>query len=342
MSALLPRLIGDLVQLDAALARHLPGAHQLAQAVHRGAHHVVRVRRAQALGEDVGDAGALEYRAHRAAGDDTGTGGGGLEQHPPRAMLAHDLVRNGGAGFRQLHHRALGRVHGLPDRLAHLVGLAGGDTDLGLAVAHRHEGVEREPPAALHDLGHPVDGDHVLDVVALVLAIAAVAAGAAAATPITASAPATAAARPVSTAATAPALLRLARGRLGRRGGAFAACRLVSHLELQSAFARAVGDGLHATMVTVAGAVEHHPGHARRLGLLGQQLSDRLAAGDLALALDLDALAAVAHAEEGDAEIVVDQLGVDMLERAEHHQSRALGGAAHPLANPQVAAIPQL
>src|SRR5690349_6856047 len=59
MSALLPGLVVDLVQLDAALPRDLPGAHQLAQAVHRGAHHVVRVGRAQALGEDVRDAGAL-------------------------------------------------------------------------------------------------------------------------------------------------------------------------------------------------------------------------------------------------------------------------------------------
>src|SRR4029079_15280315 len=98
MSALLPRLVRNLIALDAALARDLPGAHKLTQTVHRGADHVVRVGRAQALGEDVRDAGALEHRAHRPARDHAGTGGGGLEQHPARAMPAPDLLGEGSAG----------------------------------------------------------------------------------------------------------------------------------------------------------------------------------------------------------------------------------------------------
>src|SRR3990172_12780007 len=188
MSALLPGLVRDLVEVDAPLAGHLPRAHEPAQPVHRGAHHVVRVGRAQALGQDIRDASALEHRAHGAAGDDAGTGGGGLEQPPAGAVLAHDLVGDGRAGLGHLHHGALGGVHRLPDCLGHLVGLAGRDADLGLAVADGHEGVEREPPAALHDLGHAVDGDDVLDVVALMLAVAPVAAGAAPAATLAAAA----------------------------------------------------------------------------------------------------------------------------------------------------------
>ena len=42
------------------------------------------------------DAGALEHgRAHRAAGDDTGTGSGGTQQDDARGLLALDRVRDG-------------------------------------------------------------------------------------------------------------------------------------------------------------------------------------------------------------------------------------------------------
>src|SRR3954470_3616987 len=180
-SALLPRLVGDLVDLDAALPRHLAGRYQPAQPVHRGPDHIVRVGGAQTLGQDVGNAGALQHRAHRPAGDDAGSGGRRLQQHPAGTMLTHDLVRDGGAGLGQLDHRSLGGVHRLADGLGDLVGLARGDPDLGLAVAHRHEGVEREPPAALDHLGHAVDGDDVLHVIAGVLPVAVAPTAAAAA-----------------------------------------------------------------------------------------------------------------------------------------------------------------
>src|SRR3989338_5436820 len=65
---LLPRLVADRIRLDAALAPHLPDRHQVRQPVDRRAHDVVRRVGAQALGEDVLDARALEHRAHRTAG----------------------------------------------------------------------------------------------------------------------------------------------------------------------------------------------------------------------------------------------------------------------------------
>src|SRR5690606_3080010 len=123
-----------------------------------------------------------------------------------------------------------------------------------------------------------VDGDDVLDVIGRVVAVAA---PATAAPPAAGTAPATTAAAPpaaataaATAAAAAPAAAPLLVGRRGRRradrngGVARLADRrklLVTHLELQSAFAGAVGDGLHATMVTVAAAVEHHLRDARGL-----------------------------------------------------------------------------
>ena len=63
--------------------------------------------------------------------------------------------------------RALGGLDRLAHRLGDFVRLAGRDADPALAVAHRHQRVEREAPAALDDLGHAVDRDDVLDEVAL-------------------------------------------------------------------------------------------------------------------------------------------------------------------------------
>jgi hypothetical protein len=99
-------------------------------------------------------------------------------------VLADDLVGNGGPGARQLDHGPLRRFDRLPHRLGYFVGLAGGDTDLALAIAHGHQGVEREPPSALHHLGYPVDRDHVLHVLAGAVPISPIAAGTAAATPV--------------------------------------------------------------------------------------------------------------------------------------------------------------
>ena len=170
---------------------------------------------------------------------------------------------------------ALGGVDRLAHRFGHLVRLAGRDADLALPVADGHERVEREPPAALHDLGHAVDGDDVLDEVARVLAVAAIAAAAAA--PPAAARRRRARRRPPRPLGARRAAPRRRRRRrpsaVPSRAPRVAACRLVSHLELQSAFAGAVGDRLHAAMVPVARAVEHDLGDARLLGLLGEQLA---------------------------------------------------------------------
>ena len=108
------------------------------------------------------DAGRLEDLPGRAAGDHTGTGSRGLEHHPRRVVLAHHLVRDGGAGERDREQVLLGLFHALLDRGRDFLRLAVAETDVAVPVADHHERGEREPPAALDDLRDSVDGDDSL------------------------------------------------------------------------------------------------------------------------------------------------------------------------------------
>jgi hypothetical protein len=58
---------------------------------------------------------------------------------------------------------ALRAVGALADRLGHLVGLAEARADVAVLVPDDDERREREPPAALDDLGHAVDVDDAVD-----------------------------------------------------------------------------------------------------------------------------------------------------------------------------------
>src|SRR5436309_6622547 len=205
MGHFLARPVRDGLELDAALLGDAPRGRQVLECVQRGPHHVVRVGGAEALGEDVTYAGALEHGSHGPAGDDAGSGRGRLEQHAPGAVVTDDLVRDGRARERDLDHAAAGGFDGLANRLAHLVRLAGGHPDASLSVAHGDERVEAEAPAALHDLRDAVDGNDVLDEpVALALSLARIA-PLPAAPPTPASPAPSASSSTTSTAATAPA-----------------------------------------------------------------------------------------------------------------------------------------
>src|SRR5262245_54248006 len=63
-----------------------------AQGIDGGLEDVVRIVRAEGLGEDVLDAGRLEDRAHRPARDDARSGHRGLQEHPAGAEVAGDLA----------------------------------------------------------------------------------------------------------------------------------------------------------------------------------------------------------------------------------------------------------
>src|SRR5688572_15081130 len=207
------RAVAELRRLDATLASDLVHRRELRQSVHRRAHHVVRVRRAEALRQDVVDAHALHDRANRATGDHAGARRRGLHPYLARAVLARDLVRDRRSRERHGDEVAASRLDGLADRFRDLVRLPRREADLPLAVADGDERVEAEPASALHDFRDTVDRDHVLDqVAAFALLTAPLVAAAAAAAPTTIAAALAAAAGPAATtlaaartSATAPA-----------------------------------------------------------------------------------------------------------------------------------------
>src|SRR5918912_3396636 len=85
----------DVLERQTAAGRDLLGTDEILQRLHGGVHDVDRVRRPEALGEHVVDAGALQDGAHRATGDDTGTGAGRLEEHDAGRCLTLYGVRDG-------------------------------------------------------------------------------------------------------------------------------------------------------------------------------------------------------------------------------------------------------
>src|SRR5712671_7271653 len=203
--AFLAGTVMDRLELNAALARDAARRGQPFQAIEGRANHVVRIGRAQALGQDVPDPRAFQHGAHRPSRDHAGSRCSRLEEHPTRAVFADDLVRNRPAGQRNFVHVAARGLDGLADRFADLVCLAGRDSDLPLAIADGDQGVEAEAPAALHDFRHTIDRDDVLDH-AVALATPAIAVA-----PFTAAASASAA-----TTASAPSATALAPGTTGR------------------------------------------------------------------------------------------------------------------------------
>src|SRR3569623_322907 len=76
----------DLFDALAALGGDGLGIIHIAERVDGGAHHVDRVGRTDAFRQHVAHAQHFEYRAHRTAGDDTGTLGGRLPEHLGRAV----------------------------------------------------------------------------------------------------------------------------------------------------------------------------------------------------------------------------------------------------------------
>ena len=146
----------------AARPRNVLGPAQLAQSRLGRLQHVDRVRRAERLREHVADAGELEHRAHAAAGDDAGTGRGRTQQHAGSVEAPERLVRDRLAVLRDREEVLLRVVDGLRDRERDLAGLAVADADAIDFVADHDERGEREPPAALDDLGDAVDLDDAL------------------------------------------------------------------------------------------------------------------------------------------------------------------------------------
>ena len=146
----------------AALAGDVLGAPQVLEPVDRGLRHVDRVRGAEALGEHVADPGELEHGAHAATGDDAGSLARRAQEDARGTELAEDLVRDRGAVLRHGEQVLLRVVDGLRDGERNLARLPVADADAVDLVSDDDERREREPPAALDDLGDAVDLDHTL------------------------------------------------------------------------------------------------------------------------------------------------------------------------------------
>ena len=116
----------------------------------------------QGLREHIADAGRLHHRADAAAGDDPGSRGGRTQQHPARAIAPDDLVGQRAVHQGHPHQRLASAIDALADGLGHLAGLAEPHADHAVAVAHDDQRAEAKAPAALDDLGHPVDVDDAI------------------------------------------------------------------------------------------------------------------------------------------------------------------------------------
>lgn len=110
------------------------------------------------------NAGALQNGAHRATGDNTGTGGSRLQQHDTRGPLTRDRVRDGALDARNLEEVLLGFFHALGNGRGNFLGLAVTDTDGAVTIAHHDQRGEAEATTTLHNLGDAVDRDDALNV----------------------------------------------------------------------------------------------------------------------------------------------------------------------------------
>src|SRR5215831_11735225 len=112
-------------------------------------------------------------------------------------------------------------------------------------------------------------------------------------------------------------------------------------LKDQSAGASCVGERLHSSVVHVPASIEHDALDALRLRLARQELADELGGGDVAAArlARAEFLAPAVHRQQGAPEVVVDQLGVDVVQAAEHGQPRPRARAAQ---EPAQAPVPDI
>src|SRR5215207_4321491 len=113
-------------------------------------------------------------------------------------------------------------------------------------------------------------------------------------------------------------------------------------LEIEARFARRVGQRLDAAVVEIARAVKDHRLDAGLARALSDEAPDFLRRVDVGAGLQLAAhvLLERGGGRKRDAALVVDDLRVDLLRRAEHRQPRpAVRGLADRAPNPRLAAV---
>ncbi len=103
------------------------------------------------------DAGQLEHRAHRSAGDHAGAGRRRLDEDAACADLHRDFVRNRPLDHRHGDQRFACLFDALADRFGNFAGFTDGETDAPFAIADDDERAEAEALPALDDLRDAID-----------------------------------------------------------------------------------------------------------------------------------------------------------------------------------------
>ena len=111
----------------------------------------------EGFGNNVTHARCFQHGADGVAGNQAGTGGGGLQEHLAAAEFGVDFMRNRAVGDGDRAKLALGGFRSLADGVCHFIGLAEAEAYAAFHVSAHDEGGEGEAAAALDDLGATVD-----------------------------------------------------------------------------------------------------------------------------------------------------------------------------------------
>src|SRR6266700_4479760 len=140
---------GRRLYFETATAIDVIAQAELLQRAQRGFHDVVRVLRAERLGQYILEADGFENRADGFAGDDSRSGRGWAQQNVRAAKAPGDLVRNRAVAEGDAHHGRASDFAAFADRIGHFPGLAQSDADAPTLVAHHHQRAETEAASAL-------------------------------------------------------------------------------------------------------------------------------------------------------------------------------------------------
>src|SRR5574344_541968 len=143
-----------------AFGSNFSGRVAVLQCVKSGTHHVVRVRRAMALGHDIGDTDHFENSTHRTAGNDASTFGCWVQFNAGSAMVTGHTVVDRAVFQRHFHQVATRLFHTFLYGDGHFLGFAFAHTHATITVAHHGQRSEAEDTTALDNLGDAVDRNH--------------------------------------------------------------------------------------------------------------------------------------------------------------------------------------
>ena len=116
----------------------------------------MRIVGADGFGQDIVNPDGFHDRTDRAAGDDSGTLGCGLEHDMTGTEATQNLVRNGPIQQLDLLHVLFGPIRCLANGIGNLIGLSETESHGTVSVADNDQGAEAESPTALDHLGNTI------------------------------------------------------------------------------------------------------------------------------------------------------------------------------------------